>query len=359
MKPWSDSPVHEDFGIKFFLDTNLLIYLIDNSHQSLNDFIELLNASFFARIVSSHYVIFEFVGVRKREHYIRIAAKNIEKTPNGIINYSSLFYKLDSYKNPNANFEDEIENIKDAVNEEVEKISNDFNIDFEYSTFHQDQILPTIEVCLSSKISNQDSLVLISSVLPQSKETENIVLLTNDGSFISSYNKANVSTILNSLSIKSPELISVENVPENIKLVGKDSTPNVDLVGRFNKLLANLILKKMNHYYIGKTFPPTGAKFPDDCISISLVLEKTLNNGLYITIIGKDLDFIYSSKKPVEYWNNGTALGAQFIPEQENRNVSCRMVEINEDGHETPVQQDIINSLRSEGNMVFVHPDNG
>jgi predicted nucleic acid-binding protein len=357
MKPWSDSPVHEDFSIKFFLDTNLLIYLVDNSHQSLNDFVELLNATPFARLVSSRYVIFEFVGVRKREQYLRIAAKNTEKSPNGSINYSSLFYKLDSYKNPNAVFEDEVSNIKTAVTEEVEKIANDFNIDFEYSTFHKDQIQPTIEICLSSKISNQDSLVLVSSALPQSKDTDYIVLLTNDSTFVSSYLSANVSAILDSHSITSPELLKADAIPGNIKLIGKDSTTRADLEIKVIELLIDLISKKMNPNYLGKTFPPTGNNFPNDCISFSMALERKLNSGLYITVLGKDLDFIYTTKKPVEFWNNNSPIEGEFIPQQENRNISCKIVDVDESGTETPVQQEIIDALRSEGNLVFIHPD--
>ncbi len=357
MKTWSDSPVHEDFCIKFFLDTNLLIYLVDNSHQSLNDFVELLNASPFARLVSSRYVIFEFVGVRKREQYLRIAAKNTEKSPNGSINYTSLFYKLDSYKNPNAVFEDEVENIKTAVTEEVEKIARDFNIDFEYSTFHEDQIQPTIEVCLSSKISNQDSLVLVSSVLPQSKETNYIVLLTNDSAFVSSYLSANVSEILTNHSISSPELLKADDISGNIKLIGKDSTARSDLEVRVVELLINLISKKISQNYLGKTFPPTGKNFPNDCISFSMSLERTLRNGLYITVLGKNLDFIYTTKKVVEFWNNGTPIVGEFIPQQENRNISCKIVDVDETGTETPVQQEIIDALRTEGNLVFIHPD--
>lgn len=357
MKPWSDSPVHKDFCIKFFLDTNLLIYLVDNSHQSLNDFVELLNATPFARLVSSRYVIFEFVGVRKREQYLRIAAKNTERSSNGSINYSSLFYKLDSYKNPNAVFEDEVVNIKKAVTDEVEKIANDFNIDFEYSSFHQDQIQPTIEICLSSKISNQDSLVLVSSVLPQSKETDYLVLLTNDSSFVSSYSSANVSSILESQSIISPKLWKADGIEGKIKLIGNDSTARADLEIKLIYLLLELIKRKMNQNFLGKTFPPSGADFPSDCISFSMTLERTLKSGLYITILGKDLDFIYTTKKPVEFWNNNSPLVGEFIPQQENRNISCRIVDVDEIGAETPAQQEIIDALRTEGNLVFIHPD--
>lgn len=357
MKTWSDSPVHEDFCIKFFLDTNLLVYLIDNTYPRLNNFVEILNGSLFARIISSRYVIFEFVGVRKREHYFRIAAENSDRTPNGSINFSSLFKYRDHFDNPEAVFEDEIQEIKQAVDGEVERIATEFNIDFEYSSFHSDQFQLTIEVCLTSKISNHDSLVLVSGVLPQSKDTEHIIFLTNDSSLVSSFNDANIETILQNNSIISPELIKVDNAPENLKLVGKNCTTETELEGKIMQLLAKSISKKMNQNYLGKTFPPTGNNFPNDCISFSMSLEKTLKNGLYITVLGKDLDFIYTTKRPLEFWNNNAPIDGEFIPQQENRNISCKIVDVDETGTETPVQQEIIDALRSEGNLVFIHPD--
>jgi hypothetical protein len=357
MKSWSDIPVHEEFCIKFFLDTNLLVYLIDSTYPRLNDFINILNNSPFARIISSRYVIFEFVGARKREHYFRIAAKNSESTPDGNINFSSLFKFRDQFDNPNAVFKDEIKNIKKAVNEEIERISRDFNIDFEYSFFHSDQLQPTIEVCLASKISNHDSLVLISAILPQSKGTEQIVLLTNDGAFVNSYYNENVETILKNKSIKTPELLKIDNIPEDIILLGKDCTDQKDLEDKVKTMLGKQISKKMGQKFIGKTFPPTGADFPNDCISFSMALERTLKNGLYITVLGKGLDFIYTTKKPVEFWNNGAPIEGEFLPQQDNRNISCKIVDVDENDNEIAVQ-DIINYLRTEGNFVFIHPDN-
>ncbi len=112
---------------------------------------------------------------------MRLAADSYLKLPDGKINFSSLIKYKDGYNVPKANFEDLSPNIQKEVNEEVEKISTEFGIKYDYSSLHEDQLAPTFDVCLTSKISNQDSLVLVSSVLPQPRTTyDNVVLLTND-----------------------------------------------------------------------------------------------------------------------------------------------------------------------------------
>ncbi|UPT67958.1 MAG: hypothetical protein M0D57_04660 [Sphingobacteriales bacterium JAD_PAG50586_3] len=150
-KVWSDSPIHEAFSIKFFTDTNLLVYLVDHTYPNLNNFIAILNSVGFTRVISSQYVMFEFVGVRKREHYLRVVADNSQKTPDGKINFGSLIKYQNKYDAPNVVFEDSILLVKKEVDNELESIIRDYNIDYTYSSLHQDQLSPTFDICLSFK----------------------------------------------------------------------------------------------------------------------------------------------------------------------------------------------------------------
>jgi len=360
MKTWSDNPIHEEFCINFFLDTNILVYLTDKTYKSLNDFVELLNISPFSRLVSSKYVIFEFIGVRKKEHYFRKAANNSEKTPDGNLNFSSLFKYRDHFNNPAVIFKDEIADIKKIVINEMELISRDYNINFEHGTIHDDQIQPTIEVCLSSKISNHDSLMLLTATLPQAKKTKKIVLLTNDGTLISSFKSADISSLLATQSINAPTLVDIANISNKIKLVGKDCSTKIDIKHKLIPILLDLIKNKLNKLYLGNAFFPVGERFPNDCICFKLIADKPLSNGkngVHVSVLSKDLDFLYTSKKPVHFWNNGAEIVDGFTSSPENNNISYCITEVNEEGIEIPVPSEVIAALREEGNHVFIHPD--
>lgn len=359
MKTWSDNPIHEEFCIKFFLDTMILVYIIDETHKSLTSFLNLLSKNPFTRIVSSSFVIYEFIGVRKREHYIRTAADNFIKQNTGNINYGSLFYNIDYFKNPNAKFEDEVEKIKEAVNIEIQKIKTEFNIDIEYSAFHEEQLQPARDVCLSSKLANQDSLVLISSVFPQPSKNREVIILTNDNNFSAWFAEGKVPDILKNLNLCSPTFLKLNNIP-NIKLIGKESMTQEEIKLEINPLLFNLISKKLEKKFIGKTFVPTGENFPINCICFKLIQNRPLSNGkkgVYVSILSKNLDFIYTSKKPVRFWNNGVEIEDGFIAQPNNQNISYRIIDIDDDGNEIPVLDEIIEALKVEGNHVFIHPD--
>lgn len=71
MKSWSTQI--DTFKIKVFLDTNILCYLVDNTYPALTSFIDTLNKLPVVDIISSDFVLTEFIGVRKQEHYLRCA----------------------------------------------------------------------------------------------------------------------------------------------------------------------------------------------------------------------------------------------------------------------------------------------
>ncbi len=362
MQTWSDNPVHKEFCVRFFVDTNILIYLVDNTFQSVNDFIEILNESPFVELVSSDYVMFEFVGVRKREQYLRIAADRVSKLPSGKINFSSILKYKDGYGIPNIVFEDVVADIQKEVNAEVEKIATEFKINYQFSSLHKDLLSPTFDVCLTSKISNQDSLVLVSSVLPQIKTThDNVVLLTNDSSFVSSYYDSKIKDVLATHSVSEPNIYSINKIH-----VKGDADINLHIANdksqlklKANKKILELIQKRLQPLYLGKTFTPDSPTFPTNIICFKLVENFTVRNNIYITIISKELDFIYTSKRKIlSLHRNGTELAAGFIsPVDEKINVAYKLVDVDDAGNEVAVSMDIINAIRTEGNLVFIHPD--
>jgi predicted nucleic acid-binding protein len=359
MQAWSDNPVHHAFCVRLFLDTNILVYLIDNTYPTLNDFVEVLNESQFAEVISSRYAIFEFVGARKREHYLRIAAS---KTLVGQLNFSSLLKFRDDYAIPGVNFEDVILNIKASVKAEVEKIISDYNINFEYSSFHEAQLDPTFDICLASKISNQDCLIVVSSVLPQPDTSHsNVVLLTNDRVLVAHFKSAKLDDVLSSHSISSPQLLHFNNIKvadaASIKLADPIEKPALKEMVKAN--LIELVKHKLSRLYLGTTFEARNITFPRNGVCFKLVENYKLPENVYVTVISKDLEFIYTAKKKIiAFWHNGKPVTTDYIlPADQKNNISFLIEDVDVEGKPRPVEQRIIDAVRAEGNLVFIHPD--
>lgn len=364
MKAWSDSPIHPNFTVKFFVDTNILVYLVDDTYASLTDFIHLSKDSKFIELVSSKYVIFEFVGVRKREHYLRKVANASKKSDKGEINFSSLLNlrNINSFDTPGVDFVTVIPDIKRDVEEELQKIATDYKIYFDYSTIHGDQLTPTFEVCLSTKISNQDSLVLISAVLPQPKTyMDGLQLLTNDGEFVKFFDEANIDHVFSTFNIEKPVVSAIDKINSqgNTKINLKETINKEDLEGHLKDKIVRLIKEKNKSFFIGTTFTPTGAGFPNDAICFKFNLNQEVPRDIYITVLGKNLDFIYTSKKKTSaLLHSGEELEAGHIFTNGAKNkVSYKLVDVDAQGNEVAISADIVNAIRTEGNLVFVHPD--
>lgn len=124
MENWSDKQVIQDFKVRFFLDTNILVYLIDGTHSGLTNALDFLNKSEFADLVSSKFVIFEFVGIRKREHYLKLAVSTNPK-----VNISTLLaYGSKGFDVDDIDYYSLQPTIKKNVEKEIEDITNNFGI---------------------------------------------------------------------------------------------------------------------------------------------------------------------------------------------------------------------------------------
>jgi len=361
MQPWSDNPISEDFTVRIFSDTNILAYLVDNTYPSLNDFYEIARLSPFCELVSSKYVMFEFVGIRKREHYLRKVASKSSKSFKGELNFSSLTNQkyINSFSAPEIDsFEDIVEEIKEDVQNEISNVIRDFNINFDYSNLHEGQLLPAFDLCLSTKISNHDSLVLISSILPTPKNSEkNVLLFTHDDGMASSFrNGLLVDSVLSKHQLQKPFTYLISNYQ---KVNFKTSIELADLRTHFNNGILEIIKKINKKHYLGTTFPAYSVTVPVDVVCLELVENFQLPQNVYITIISKNLDYIYTTKVKVDaFWHNGVIVtDPAILPQNQTNNVSFRISDIDENAQLVPVSNTILTSLKEKGNLVFVHPD--
>jgi hypothetical protein len=358
MMAWTDSPVNSAFRVKFFVDTNILSYLIDNTYEGLTGFLDLSKKCVFVDLVSSKYVIFEYVGVRKREHYLRKVAASSKISTKGEINFSSLLNlrNVNSFSAPEVEFDDIVSDIKTDVENELLLISSDYGIDFGYSNLNEKQMKPTFDVCLSSKISNQDSLVLVSSIFPNEENVnESVVLLTNDDAFSKSLTTS-LETVINNHGLHAPEIKHISKIENNFNL--KMEITIERLTEEFNKCVISLIQKKNKDFFLGKTFSPIDINFPSNILPFKLAQEGKIKQGVYATVVSSQLDFIYTSKTKVTFWHNGSPAEDGFVfTNDADCNISYKIEEYDDENQPLVVPPELMNALRTEGNLVFIHPD--
>lgn len=352
MEAWSDKPVLENFKVKFFLDTNILVFLIDKTYSGLTKAIEIFNKSEFVDLVSSKFVIFEFVGVRKKEHYLKKSISEYSVNISTLLKYGGKGFDV-----PGVEFNDIQADIKSRVEKELEELTNDFGISYSENLLHKGLLKPTFDICLASKISKEDSLVLVSSLLPEpSKPESTIHLLSKDEQFTKAFNEANLAHILSAHSLVVPKVESISKLDSKSVIVNlTNSSDDVKLDTFLPEKFFEMIKYKNTQIYIGDTFPPTDNDFPDDVLCFKLPLNKLLPNNIFATIIAKDLSFIYSTKHNIsEFWQNGKPISGQFSTTDETKsNISFKI----HDGNDKALPLEQMNKLREQGNAVYIHPD--
>lgn len=359
MEPWSDLPVREQFRIKFYLDTNILSYLIDSTYSGLTFTMDYLKNSEFADLISSKYVIFEFVGIRKREHYLQKVLQK-SKSAAGNVNISSLLKFKDRFNAPEVKFEDVQADIKLAVEKEVQDITNNFGIDYNSNILHDKLLNPTFEINLSSRISREDSLVLTSAVWSDETTKEEFVLITsNDQDFFDNYNPGLLNSVFMRHGLTPPIVEHLREIKLNAGTkVDLTSSNDDDKLSTFLPTkVKELIIERNKALFLGKTINcGNGPGFPTNVVCFRLPENTDLNNNLYLTIIGKDLNFIYSSKLPISDFYDKNPIANYPLRKEVPTNISFRPTEDIGNGP-APIAQNIINKLRESGNLVFINPD--
>jgi hypothetical protein len=358
MQPWSDTPVTE-FKIKFFLDTNILSYILDKTHSGITDSIQLLGQSEFVDLVSSRFVIFELAGIRKREHYLRQIVHAQSGTGN--VNMSSLLKYRDGFSAPELDFSKIKDQIKQEVESEIETLINIHYIDYKGNLLHDGLLEPTVEVCLSTKISKEDSLVLISALLPEKQKPETkISLITKDKQFTEAYEDFDLEPIFKSFSLTKPLVEHIKGISlsdgttVNLTL----STDDARLPAFWIDKIKEMIIEKNKHLYLGKTMAPhSPGKLPQNCVCFKLNANTDLPKNIVVTFISNSLDFIYSTKVAIEeFWNNAR-IETYPYSSQEIANIAFLANEKNDNNDLVPIDLDIVQRLREENHLVFIHPD--
>ncbi|KAA6312764.1 hypothetical protein EZS27_036358, partial [termite gut metagenome] len=343
----------------FFVDTNILSYLIDETYPLLNEFVKYLKESPVINLVSSEYALLEFIGVRKKEHYFRAFLKQMQETGK-VVNLSSFLQYHNEFSLPECDFYTLLPAIKSNVDSEKDRISSEFGIKF-CNGFHRNLFNLTSDICLSSKISREDSLILVSALLPnEGVVNQKVIILTNDKNFHDWFYDTNIQTnvdgVFQNHDVPKPNLQHLKKINIDGQVLNLTSDVELEkLKLAFNSFLKNILINNLSNLFIGKNFVPQGTNFPLDCICFKAEVNKSIQNRKYLTIIGKDLDFVYNTENSISFWNNGREISDErFIATDGNSYLSFK-IEIDNANSE---KANILARLKEEGNLIFLHPDN-
>lgn len=240
------------FKVDFFLDTNILVDYVQGGNQLLIESLDYLAKCPFVTLRSSHYVEFEFTEVRKKNEFFKMVHDRYpSKTPGdrSVKNYGS-----NNWKDGEVDYLSYKDTIQSCVEQNLNLLKNNLKVDFDDHVLHKDLVKTTCKIVLQTKISREDSMVLVSCMYPTPEDRLlYCVILTNDKQYNDAYNSSKecIDEILGQGEVCLPQFFCLKNMP-NQKLNNKS-----DIIAFWNKTILNFIKNKNVSYYVGHTVTPS------------------------------------------------------------------------------------------------------
>lgn len=245
--------VDEKFKVDFFLDTNILVDYVQGENQLLVQSLDYLAKCPFVTLRSSHYVEFEFTEVRKKNEFFKIVhGEYPSKKPEDrkcVKNYGS-----NNWKDGGFDYLIYKDTIQSCIEQNLNLLKNNLNVNFDDHVLHKDLVKTTCKILLQTKISREDSMVLVSCMYPSPEERLlYCVILTNDKQYNDAYNNSKecVDELLGQGGVCLPQFFCLKNMPVQ-KLKTK-----LDIIAFWNEIICVFIRDKNASDYVGYTVKPS------------------------------------------------------------------------------------------------------
>lgn len=304
------------YKIDFFLDTNILVDYIQGENLNLVNSLEYLARCKFVNLHSSHYVEFEFTEVMKRKEFYKIVHGEYppKETTNSNANiwqrFKHLFcknisvkhYGHKNWKDSGYDYLEYKDKVGQIVKEQISKLRNDLHINFDDHVLHEKLVETTCEIVLETKISREDSMVLVSCVHPEpDKFLSYCVILTNDNQYFKAYNssKKTIDEIFEKHQIpQAPNFINAKDIKrENLY-----SQNAIDITHFWNGILLEFIKEKKALEYLGHTIPPSKNSIANGDVWFDIEYkEKEIKDSEGLIFIDRDLA-VYKVTKDFNYF---------------------------------------------------------
>ena len=200
--------IEPEYRVNIYLDTNILFDYVEKQFPLLNTTVDFLAQCPFVNLRSSHYVLYEFTENRK----IRLFWEKADPNKSGVYNK----YKIkQSWKYNQREYLEFKNDITTQVEAELDLFRNQLQINFDEHVLHEGLVYPTNSLCLQTKISKEDCLVMVSCMNPL-KETklDHCLLLTRDEQYYKAFNEntAESDKVFNDNGLRKPILIRTEEL---------------------------------------------------------------------------------------------------------------------------------------------------
>lgn len=341
--------VEEAYRVNVYLDTNILIDYVEGKYPLLNRSIEYLAQCPFVTLRSSHYVLFEFTEVRKALLFWEKADPGkIRPFDNKVKNEIKAGWKYNNVEY--ATFKDDITN---QVLAELELFRTK-GIDFDEHVLHENLVYPTSSLCLATKISREDCLVMVSCMHPDEElKLDHCLLLTRDAQYYKAVheNDADVKKVFADNELETPILIRTESLQDERNGTQYNLYNNMegaDIEAFWQGLILTNIKRNMAAQYVGQTYSYGVDGIAAECIYFEMDgNDKILQNSPGLNFIGRDLSFKIVVAGPFEYWNNGEVIS---LP---HNNPDFPKYSFRKEG----ISAEMLAKLREKGNLVFYNND--
>lgn len=243
--------VDNKFKVDFFLDTNILVDYVQGENQLLIQSLDYLAKCPYVTLRSSHYVEFEFTEVRKKNEFFKMVHGRYPSKTQGdrsVKNYGS-----NDWKDGEVDYLSYKDTIQSCVEQNLNLLKNNLMVDFDDHVLHKDLVKTTCKIVLQTKISREDSMVLVSCMYPTPKDRLlHCVILTNDKQYNDAYNssKESVDDILGQGEVCLPQFFCLKDMPDQ-KLINK-----TDIIAFWDEVICSFIKDKNASDYVGHTVKP-------------------------------------------------------------------------------------------------------
>lgn len=287
------------FKVNIFLDTNILDDYAINANSNILCSLEYLAQCPFVSLKSSHFIKYELTELLKAQYFNKKINGSMEITQGE---------KADIRKNWTLNgqsylaFKDEI---KENVEQSLVKIETKLDFKFDDLKLHNKITAPTCEICLNTRISKEDSLVLVSSMSPNGVDTIDFSgILSNDSQYNRAFSesKNNVISAFSTHGLNVPVFLSTKSLNGKVNIYDKEFS--VDTLHKlWNSIILDLIAKKLGDSFIGKTYKFGNRGVSAQCVYVNLGKDRNVVPAHnWITLIANDLSF-YKTLKAETYWS--------------------------------------------------------
>lgn len=337
------SYVDDRYKVHIYLDTNILVDYVEQNNNGLNNSLDFLSTNPFVILRSSHYVEYELTEVRKKRLFYYKVYGTYPSKGESLANIKQT-WEIDGHK-----YEDYREEITQEVMSNMELIEEKLRVRFDDHVLHDKLIYPTRDMCLATKVSREDCLVMVSCMFPTKDERlEFCALLSNDKQYISAIddNKDKVLSVFKRYGINTPFCLNAKALDNGHSLLNveeADSKTFQDIATFWRQLLLLLIRKKHEHNYLGHTIKPGNSERSSSLVFVDIEdPNKELLDSEDLVFVSSDLSCTIEIGKDFDYWDNESAVQLPHKNEKDTR-YSLK----------PKTDKDVLPLLQQKGNLVF------